>query len=91
MKVVHEPANQRFVVSLREGEAVLEYRMASDDIMDILSTHVPVAARGRGVGGILVEAALTHARSLHWRVIPTCWYVDTWVGQHPEYRTVLVD
>lgn len=91
MKVAHEPAATRFVATLPEGSAVLLYRMKSDRLMDVLSTYVPAAARGRGIGGELVETALRHAREHGFRVIPTCWYVETWVGQHPEYREVLVD
>jgi predicted GNAT family acetyltransferase len=91
MKVAHEPAASRFVAQLPEGAAVLIYRMKSDRIMDVLSTHVPEAARGQGVGAGLVAAALAHARDHELRVIPTCWYVETWVGRHPEYRALLAD
>lgn len=91
MNVAHEPGAHRFVASLPEGEAVLIYAMRSKQVMDVLSTYVPAAARGRRVGGSLVEAALTHARTHSLRVIPTCWYVGTWVDQHPEYRDLLVD
>ena len=91
MKIEHNPAAHRFVARLPEGDGVLVYRMKSKDVMDVLSTQVPDAARGRGIGGELVEAALTHARANRLRVIPTCWYVETWVGQHPEYRELLVE
>ena len=91
MKVAHEPAANRFVASLPEGNAVLVYQMRSEGLMDVLSTYVPSAARGRGIGGALVAAALEHARDQSLRVIPTCWYVETWVGQHPAYRELLVE
>jgi len=91
MKVAHESTAHRFVVPLPEGEAVLVYRMKSKKVMDVLSTYVPQTARGRGIGGALVEAALTHARASRLRVVPTCWYVETWVGQHPAYRELLVE
>ena len=90
MKIEHNPAAHRFVARLPEGEAVLAYQLKSKDVMDVLSTHVPAAARGRGVGGALVEAAMTHARGHNLRVIPSCWYVETWVGQHPEFQGLLV-
>ena len=69
---------------------MLSYHMERADVMNIESTFVPPAARGRGFGGELVRAALTHARANRWRVIPTCWYVDTWLDSHPEFRDVLV-
>lgn len=89
MKIEHHPAVHRFVARLPEGDAVLDYRMTSKTVMDMLSTRVPATARGRGAGGALVEAALTHARTNNLRVIPSCWYVETWVGRHPEYRELL--
>ena len=90
MQIEHEPAANRFVAALPEGNGVLIYRMKSKDVMDVLSTRVPPAAQGRGVGGALVEAALTHAREHRLKVIPSCWYVETWVDKHPEYRELLV-
>lgn len=52
--------------------------------------YVLPAARGRGIGGALVQAALTYARAEGRRVIPTCWYVGTWVAEHPEFRDLLI-
>ena len=89
MSVEHLPSSHRFVARLPEGQAVLSYHMDRPDVMNIESTFVPPAARGRGVGGELVRAALTHARANQWRVIPTCWYVGSWVDSHPEFRDLL--
>lgn len=90
MEIEHIPAHHRFVVHLPGGDAVLAYRDTAAGPMDIRKVYVPESARGQGVGGALVEAALVHARAAGRRVIPTCWYVDTWVDQHPEFREVLV-
>jgi predicted GNAT family acetyltransferase len=89
MTVEHVGREHRFVVRVAGGEAVLEYSLPEPGVMDIESTFVPEVARGRGVGGALVEAALQHARERGWRVIPTCWYVGTWVRGHPEYRELI--
>lgn len=86
--VRHEAAEHRFVLPLPEGDAVLEY-LPRPGVMDILSTVVPQPARGHGTGGRLVAAAMDHARSQGWRVIPSCWFVRTWVGDHPEYQDLL--
>jgi uncharacterized protein len=87
--VEHIPHHHRFVVRLPEGEAILAYRDAGPDLLDIRSTYVPPASRGRGTGGLLVRAALDHARATGRRVIPSCWYVGTWVREHPEYHDLL--
>jgi uncharacterized protein len=89
MRVEHRESEGRFLTPTDGGEAVLWYAMRAPEVMDIESTYVPAADRGRGVGGVLVQAALDHARARSWRVIPSCWYVGTWVAAHPEYRDLL--
>jgi predicted GNAT family acetyltransferase len=89
MAIEHLTAHHRFVARLPEGDAVLTYRL-KEDRLDIRTTYVPPAARGRGTGGALVEAALLHARAAGLKVIPTCSYVGPWVAAHPEYRELLV-
>lgn len=90
MQVEHDTAASRFVTSVPEGIATLRYRMQTPRLMDIESTFVPSAARGRGIGAALVARALDHARAEGFRVIPSCWYVRTWVDAHPEYAKLLV-
>lgn len=89
MEVIHSPAEQRFVLFLPGGEAVLEYVPLPDGTLNIVRTVVPAAARGQGWGGRLVRAALDHARAEGVQVIPTCWFVTTWVGVHTEYQDLL--
>jgi uncharacterized protein len=90
MQIEYLPAHHRFVARLPEGDAVLIYRLTSTGAWDIRSTYVPPLARGRGVGGALVQATLTHARTEDRQVIPTCWFVGSWVAAHPEFRDVLI-
>lgn len=86
--VEHRPEQQRFVIGMPEGEARLAYRM-SGNVMEIASTFVPSAARGRGAAAELVGAALKHARAQNYQVIPTCWYAEEFITNHPEYSDLL--
>ena len=87
--VEHRPGERRFRIELPEGEAELLYEMESAEVMDIQSTYVPDQARGRGIAGQLVEAAMGFAREKGYRVVPTCWYVGSWLGRHPEFRRLV--
>jgi len=87
--VDHHPAQNRFVLTLPEGEAKLSYRMVSPAVMDLTSTFVPSAARGRGAGAKLAEAALLYAREQGLQVIPTCWYVGDYIEKHPAFAALL--
>jgi predicted GNAT family acetyltransferase len=89
MEIEHDQQHSRFMSRLPEGTAVLRYDLRNPGIMDIQSTFVPPAARGRGVGGDLVQAALSYAERAGCRVIPSCWYVRTWVSTHPDYAALL--
>jgi predicted GNAT family acetyltransferase len=89
MQIEHVVEHHRFLARLPEGDAVLAYRLTPGGLMDIRSTWVPAPARGHGVGGALVEAALAWARREGRSVIPSCWYVGVWLADHPEYRDVL--
>jgi uncharacterized protein len=86
--VEHRTEQQRFVLTMPEGEARLAYRMSAN-VMDLASTFVPAAARGRGAGAQLVEAALVFAREKNFQVVPTCWYAEEFISKHPEYRDLL--
>lgn len=87
--VDHRPAQNRFVLTMPEGEAKLAYRMVSPTVMDLTSTFVPSSARGLGTGARLAEAALNYAREHGLQVIPTCWYVGDYIEKHPAFATLL--
>ena len=52
-------------------------------------TEIEPSMRGRGLGVILVQGALDAVRREGRSVIPSCWYVDGFINQHPEYRDLL--
>ena len=89
MSIEHDRVAQRFTVSVASGTAVLAYMPAGPGVLELYSTYVPAADRGKGVAGRLVEAAVGYARSEGLRIIPTCWYVAQWIRQHPEHADLL--
>jgi len=53
-------------------------------------TYCPPEYRGRGVAGILCEAAFEHCREHGVSVVPTCTYISgRFVQKHPEYSALL--
>lgn len=50
-------------------------------------TEVPPVLAGNGIAGLMVRAALAHARESHLRVIPQCPYVSAYLRRHPEYQS----
>lgn len=89
VEVLHEPARRRFVARSGASESQLIYAPGGGGSVDFRSTYVDPAVRGRGVGEELVRAALEWAEREGLTVIPTCWFVETVVRRHPEYRPLL--
>lgn len=89
MSVQHDPAARRFTVTASSGTAVLAYSPAGADLVELYSTYVPPADRGRGIAALLVQAAVTYARAEGLRIIPSCWYVAQWLRHHPEHADLI--
>jgi predicted GNAT family acetyltransferase len=84
MQIQHDVERHRFEARLPGGTAFLAYQPAADKVLEMYSTYVPGADRGKGVAAALVEAALAHARAEGYKVIPSCWYVALWIRRHPQ-------
>ncbi len=54
-------------------------------------TEVDLGFDDRGVADALVRSALDDLRSDGARVIPVCPYVAWWIGQHPDYASLVYD
>lgn len=83
--VEHQPTSRRFVVSLQEEEATLQYRFIDERTVDYYSTFVPPGRRGEGIGTRLVEHALEWARRENYLVRASCPFVDDYVRRHESF------
>ena len=90
MSVEHDLTSHRFTVAGSGGTAVLAYTPAGSDVIELYSTYVPPADRGRGIAARLAQAAVEYARAEGFRIIPSCWYVAVWLRRHPEYADLVV-
>lgn len=91
MSVEHDSASHRFTVVASSGTAVLAYAAAGAGLVELYSTYVPPADRGRGIAARLVQAAVDYARAEGLRIIPSCWYVAKWLRHHPEHADLVAD
>ena len=55
------------------------------DVVVMPHTVVDPAQRGRGLGEVLVAAALDDVRSAGRTVVPACWFVAQFLDTHPDY------
>ena len=87
--VRNNPARSRYEL-FEDGELVgiADYYVAGDRVV-MPHTEIAGHRRGRGLGEILVQAALEDVRSSGRRVVPQCWFVAQFIGDHPEFRDLL--
>lgn len=75
MEVIHEPAQQRFVVTTEGLESVLEYQWNGCAMVDFSHTFVPPELRGRGIAERLARTGIDWARAQGLQMQASCWYV----------------
>ena len=81
--VVDNEAESRFEVSIDGHVAELVYRRHGDRLV-LLHTGVPDELEGRGVGGMLVKAAIERAVEQGLTVVPQCPFARRWLARHPD-------
>ncbi|MCO1653495.1 GNAT family N-acetyltransferase [Pseudonocardia humida] len=88
-EVVDVPDESRFEIRV-DGEraGLAAYRLHADRIV-FLHTEIDDAHEGRGLGGVLVRAALDSARERGLRVVASCPFVRGWIERHPDYSDLV--
>jgi predicted GNAT family acetyltransferase len=86
--IAHDAMHRRFETTVESEHCTLDYEL-DGDTMIITHVRVPDPVSGRGIAAALTEAALAHARSAGWRVIPQCPYAVDYVHKHPGWSDVL--
>jgi predicted GNAT family acetyltransferase len=81
--VIDEPDRHRFTVTIDGYVAELTYER-TDDRLVLIHTGVPEAVDGRGVGTMLVRAAIEDAAAHQLTVVPRCPFARQYLRRHPE-------
>ncbi|MEO9220478.1 MAG: GNAT family N-acetyltransferase, partial [Mycobacteriaceae bacterium] len=69
-----------------DGELVgfADYQLQGDRMV-LPHTEIDPASGGRGLGGVLVRAALDDVRAQGLKAVPACSFVDHYITRNPEY------
>jgi uncharacterized protein len=81
--VTDHPDRHRFELEVDGAVAELVYRRRGDRLV-LVHTGVPDELGGRGLGGLLVRAAVDRAEAEGLTVVPECPYARAWLEKHPE-------
>jgi len=89
-QAVHDnPVARRYELAVDGHVAFIAYREMPGGLV-FVHTEVPQALGGRGVGGRLVNGALTDMRRRGLKVRPDCSFVAAYVERHPEFKDLIV-
>ncbi|KAJ8254010.1 hypothetical protein COCON_G00206220 [Conger conger] len=92
-KIEHDRHRKCFTLSLGGLEtAVLRYEFTGDREVNLLTTQVPVAFRGKGVAALLAKSALDFVVEENLRAHISCWYIKQYITENPmsEYKDKIV-
>ncbi len=84
------PDEHRFEARGPDGE-LLGFTVYDTIGSTVVFTHTEVdpAQEGKGVAGVLVQAALDAVRASGRDVVAFCPYVKAWIARHPDYQDLV--
>ena len=71
------------------GQTVFARYRRKDGIVSILHVEAPVALRGSGAAGRLMQGIVELARTQNEKLVPLCSYAAAWMRRHPESADLL--
>lgn len=83
------PARHRFEIDLGDGTFAIAVYILSPGQVRFTHTGVPHAHEGKGLGTLLIKAALASARERGLKVIPSCPFFAAYIRNHPEEQDLL--
>lgn len=92
INIQHDKAGKKFIVVIDGKVSTLAYKvLPGEKILDYYSTFVPPELRGRHIGDDLVKYALDYAKENHYKIIPSCPFVEKIIDRNPKYKIVLAN
>lgn len=87
--VVDNPERSQYELAV-DGQIVFARYRRKDNVVSILHVEAPVALRGSGASGRLMQGIMELARAKQDKLIPLCSYAAAWMQRHPENADLLV-
>lgn len=78
-----------YILENNKKIALLEYVFAGPNKFIIEHTEVAVNQEGKGLGKMLVKAAVEFAKDNNYKIVPLCSYAKSVFDKTPEYAAVL--
>jgi predicted GNAT family acetyltransferase len=89
LKVIDNSKRHRFEIDLGDGTFAFATYMLAPGKITFPHTEVPKQHEGKGIGTMLVRAALKSARERSLKVIPTCPFFAAYMRKHPDVQDLV--
>jgi predicted GNAT family acetyltransferase len=86
--VTDNAAAQRYELDV-DGQTVFALYRRTGTTVAIRHVEAPVALRGTGAAGRLMQGIMETARAEGLRITPLCSYAAFWLQRHPEHHDLL--
>ncbi len=86
--VIDNAESHRFELSELGHIAFADYRREGGRLV-IPHVEAPMALRGGGAAGRLMEGIVVHARARGAKIVPLCSYAAAWLKRHPQYKDLV--
>jgi uncharacterized protein len=89
--VADNPAESRYELHVGgELAGFVTYHIRHDGaVINLIHTEIDPKFQGSGLAGQLARATLDDIRARHLSVLPSCPYIRSWIGKHPDYADLV--
>lgn len=92
LKTIINEENNRFELKVDSFTAFIDYKIGKSGSVYLVHTEVPKVLEGKGVGHKLVRESLAIIEENHWKIVPLCPFVKSFLRKHPDdYQQLLAE
>lgn len=84
-KIVDNKEQTRYEVHLDDQVVAIAEYVKQPGIVSFTHTETFDGHKGQGIAGRVIDQALRDARDEGLEVLPFCWFVASYIGDHPEF------
>ena len=88
MSVTDNAARRRYELDV-EGQTVFSDYRRDGDTVALTHVEAPVALRGTGAAGRLMEGIMAIAEAEHLKIRPVCSYAVAWMARHKAWQHLM--
>ncbi len=87
-RVIDNEADKRFELTIDDLTVFANYNRHGA-VVHLMYVEAPIALRGTGAAGTLMEGIVNLARAQQVKLKPVCGYAAAWLKRHPDMKDVV--